>query len=353
MLLVTFGTVTLLLWRPMRVTANSTTCASLMQRHFFSASDATKDNASAKVVDGDLHISEEFDVSNMSFENELKSLYLQQVSLERSMSHQEPDSPDKSQGDVLSNVPDSLSAAGEMTVDAISNVTNWTVATEQGIHEYVANHSLDKMIVYWFGPRAVWSCQASEFSDTPICGYFGGWVGSYLIWCVLLVPLVVNVVYLVFIIDLVMIDTDDPEFDDEAFKREHGYSLVHHQWELKWSATAIGLPLEMILLWKLGLLQVLLQSLEPYLIGLMIVLTGLAPIAITVYSTVSKCMKTAYARIKAVESILSSLQTHLLGNVEAIEEEFQKEEGAMSSIGLSLSSNKDDKSARRASSGCC
>lgn len=350
--MLTFGTF-LLLWHE-RVTANSTTCASLMQRHF-KASDATKDNASvAKVVDGDLHISEEFHVSNMSFENELKSLYLQQVSLERSMSHQEPsDSSDTTQGDVLSNVSDSLSAAGEMTVDAISNVTNWTVETEEGINEYVANHTLDKMMVYWFGPRAAWSCKASEFSDTPICGYFGGWVGSNLIWCVLLVPLVVNVVYLLFILDLVMIDTDDPEFDDEAFKREHGYSLVRHQWELKWSATAIGLPLELILLWKLGLLQVLLQALEPYLIGLLILLSGLAPIAVTIYSTVSKCIKRTYVRLKAVESILSSLHTHLLGHVTAIEEEFHKGAGSMSqAMGLSPS-NKDDKSARRAPSGCC
>jgi len=353
MLLVTFGTF-LLLWHE-RVTANSTTCASLMQRHF-QASDATKDDASvAKVVDGDL--SEEFHVSNMSFENELKSLYLQQLSLERAMSHQEPDSSDATQGDVLSNFPDNLSAAGEMTVDAISNVTNWTVATERGIQAYAANHTLDKMMVYWFGPRAAWSCQPSEFSDQPFCGYFGGWVGSYLVCTVLAVPLLINVLYLFFIFDLVMIDIDDPEFDDEAFKQEHGYSLVRHQWELKWSATVIGLPLEMIILWKLGLLQVLLQALEPYVIGLLILVSGLAPIAITVYQKVWKCWKSTYDRIKAMESILTSLQTHLIGQVKAIEQQFHKAQGAMGeAMGLSPShkhQGKDDKSARPAPSGCC
>ena len=353
MLLVTFG-IFLLPWHE-RVIANSTTCASLMQRHF-KASDATKDDASvAKVVDGDL-ISEEFHVSNMSFENELKRLYLQQVSLERAMSHQEPDSPDTTQGDVLSNFPDNLSAAGEMTVDAISNVPNWTVATERGIQAYVANHSLDKMMVYWFGPRAAWSCQVSEFSDQPFCGYFGGWVGSYLICIVLIVPLLVNVLYLFFILDLVMIDVDDPEFDDEAFKREHGYSLVRHQWEMKWSATVIGLPLEMIVLWQLGLLQVLLQALEPYAIGLLIIVSGLAPVAVTVYLKVRNCMKSAYDRLKAMESILTSLQTFLIGQAEAMEQQFQKEEGAIGkAMGLSPSQHqgKDDKSARPAPSGRC
>ena len=218
--------------------------ASMLQRHF-EAKDVSIRTQS-------------YNGYNLSFENELKELYLQQLNLDRSLLHQDP-TVDSS----TPNISEAVGAVGsiaEGTADAIGNISDYTVATKAEIDEYVANHSTDKMMSYWFGPMADWECTNSSFSTKPLCGYFHGWLNWEMMCILLLFPVGVLVAYVYFILDLVLIDTSDPSFDDEEFRRQHGWSLVQHQWELKYIIGSVALPLELVILWQLGHLEQWLRS---------------------------------------------------------------------------------------------
>lgn len=294
--------------------------SSMLQRHFEKRDVAHFENARRN-----------FGGLNQSFEKELKELYLQQVELERSFSHQDPTATGQTPSEPNASIYDSLKAAGEGTTDAVGNIsegtvdtirnlTNLTEETKAEVEYFVANHTPDKMLVYWFGPFAGWACTDSAFSTQQVCGYFGGWLNIETCVLVLVIPVVALAIYIYFILDLVLIDTTDPAFDDEEFRRQHGWSLVQHQWELKYILGSFALPLELVILWQLGLLQILLQALAPYLVAALIFCTGLAPIIITTYIQVSRRVHSLCQRFAAVEHMLESVTKHIMGDIEAIKD---------------------------------
>ena len=257
---------------------------------------------------------------NQSFEKELKELYLQQVELERSFSHQDPTATGQTGTEPPDSISDSVKAAGEGIADAIGNLTNLTEETKAEVEYFLANHTPGKMLVYWFGPFAGWACADSAFSTQQVCGYFGGWLNYETFVLLLFIPVAVLVIYIYFILDFVLIDTTDPAFDDEEFRRQHGWSLAQHQWELKYILGSFALPLELVILWQLGLLQILLQALAPYLVAALIICTGLAPIIVTTYIQVSRRLHSLCQRFSAVEHMLESLTKHIMGDIEAIKD---------------------------------
>lgn len=320
------------LWLLMRlVTLSDSACedttatavsSSMLQRHFEST-DAAHHFENAGRNFGGL---------NQSFEKELKELYLQQVELERSFSHQDPTATGRQTGtEPPDSISDSVKAAGEGTadaignisqgtVDAIGNLTNLAEETKAEVEYFLANHTPGKMLVYWFGPFAGWACADSAFSTQQVCGYFGGWLNYETFVLLLFIPVAVLVIYIYFILDFVLIDTTDPAFDDEEFRRQHGWSLAQHQWELKYILGSFALPLELVILWQLGLLQILLQALAPYLVAALIICTGLAPIIVTTYIQVSRRLHSLCQRFAAVEHMLESLTKHIMGDIEAIKD---------------------------------
>ena len=295
--------------------------ASMLQRHFEAASQAKAPALEDGLADQDMRkVSHE----KLAFEHELHDLYMAQLALEKSFAHQEPTAPETETGLNLP-IADAVEA-NESTVEAINNLTDWSAEKKKEIQDFVDNHTFDKMVFYWFGPFGAYKCTNATFtlSDAQLCGYFSGWLNYEVVWSIILIPCAVIIFYIYFILDLVLIDTSSPDFDDEAFQRQHGWSLVRHQWELEYLFGMIVLPVQLVMLWQLGLLQVLLQALEPYFVAALIIGTGLAPVIITFYAQISRRVHNVYARFEQMEEMLSALTHVIVGGLEGFKDSFKK-----------------------------
>eukprot|EP00913_Durusdinium_trenchii_P001977 g1828.t1 len=144
---------------------------------------------------------------NASFARELRELYLEQLSFEQTLQRtkrrmvQEPDLPDARMqvfGEQDTNITGEIAAGASSVTDAIS-------ARAQSLMNYMNDHTVGKILIYWFGPDAAWSCVPSTVSSGLVCGYFGGWLGMYGICFILTLPVwLIACYFMTYILSLVL-----------------------------------------------------------------------------------------------------------------------------------------------------
>ncbi|CAJ1328125.1 unnamed protein product [Effrenium voratum] len=229
----------------------------------------------------------------------------------------------KSASDALNATYNALNGTAAVVSNIAGNVSSGVTAAVGFVrNETLADHSFEAYLVYWFGPDGHWVCVPTLFFS-PRCGYFHAWLTPTAMYCICLLPYVfVAAVFYYW----TSIDTRSPDFDDDWWKELHGWSLKTWQFTLMIHfAILLLLPMELFILYKTGFLQVALQAMEPYVVGLIVLLTLLSPCLSTICGKLGRC----WVRVDKAFRMLENVHKTMVGNFDEFKDKLMEQEAVI------------------------